>query len=47
MIDQIMDFNRQFVVDKSYERYLTDKYPDKNSATMSTPTSVSSNTISK
>ena len=29
MIDRIIDYNRQFVADKNYERYLTDKYPDK------------------
>ena len=29
MIDQIMDYNRSFVERKDYERYLTDKYPDK------------------
>ena len=34
MIDQIMDYNRQFVTDKSYERYLTDKYPDKKLAVL-------------
>jgi len=34
MIDQIIDFNRQFVAEKSYERYLTDKYPDKKLAVL-------------
>ena len=29
MIDQIIDFNKNFVAQKSYEKYLTDKYPDK------------------
>ena len=29
MIDQIIDFNKSFVEQKGYEKYLTDKYPDK------------------
>ena len=29
MIDQIIDYNKEFVAQKSYEKYLTDKYPDK------------------
>ena len=29
MIDQIIAFNKTFVEQKSYEKYLTDKYPDK------------------
>ena len=29
MIDQIIDFNKSFVAQKGYEKYLTDKYPDK------------------
>ena len=29
MIDQIIDYNKTFVAQKGYERYLTDKYPDK------------------
>ena len=32
MIDQIIDFNKSFVAQKSYEKYLTDKYPDKKLA---------------
>ena len=28
MIDQIIDFNKSFVEQKGYEKYLTDKYPD-------------------
>ena len=32
MIDQIIDFNKSFVEQKGYEKYLTDKYPDKNGA---------------
>jgi len=29
MIDQIIDYNKTFVAQKGYEKYLTDKYPDK------------------
>ena len=29
MIDQIIEFNKTFVAQKGYEKYLTDKYPDK------------------
>ena len=29
MIDQIIAFNKNFVAEKGYEKYLTDKYPDK------------------
>lgn len=29
MIDQIIDYNKDFVARKGYEKYLTDKYPDK------------------
>ena len=29
MIDDILEFNRRFVAEKGYERYVTDKYPDK------------------
>jgi len=29
MIDQIIDFNKSFVEQKGYEKYITDKYPDK------------------
>ena len=29
MIDQIIDYNKIFVAQKGYEKYLTDKYPDK------------------
>ena len=35
MIDQIIDYNRDFVARKGYERYLTDKYPDKKLAVLS------------
>ena len=27
MIDQIIAFNKEFVAQKGYEKYLTDKYP--------------------
>ena len=29
MIDQIIDYNKTFMAKKGYEKYLTDKYPDK------------------
>jgi len=29
MIDQIIAFNKEFVAQKGYEKYLTSKYPDK------------------
>lgn len=32
MIDQIIDYNKDFVARKGYEKYLTDKYPDKKLA---------------
>ena len=35
MIDQIVAFNKNFVESKSYEKYLTDKYPDKKLAVLS------------
>ena len=35
MIDQIIAFNRTFVEQKSYEKYITDKYPDKKLAVLS------------
>ena len=35
MIDQIIDFNRTFVEQKGYEKYITDKYPDKKLAVLS------------
>ncbi len=34
MIDQIIDFNKGFVAQKSYEQYITDKYPDKKLAVL-------------
>ena len=35
MIDQIIDYNKGFVARKGYEKYLTDKYPDKKLAVLS------------
>ena len=35
MIDQIIDYNKTFVESKGYEKYLTDKYPDKKLAVLS------------
>ncbi len=35
MIDQIIAFNKTFVAQKGYEKYLTDKYPDKKLAVLS------------
>ena len=35
MIDQILDYNKDFVARKGYEKYLTDKYPDKKLAVLS------------
>ena len=32
MIDQIIEYNKTFVAQKGYEKYLTDKYPDKKLA---------------
>lgn len=32
MIDEILNYNRQFVADKSYEQFATSKYPDKKIA---------------
>lgn len=29
MIKEILDFNKQFVAEKKYEKYITSKYPDK------------------
>ena len=34
MIDQIIDYNRSFVAQKGYEKYITDKYPDKKLAVL-------------
>jgi len=35
MIDQIIAYNKTFVAEKSYEKYITDKYPDKKLAVLS------------
>ena len=35
MIDQILEFNKTFVAQKGYEKYVTDKYPDKKLAVLS------------
>lgn len=35
MIDQIIEFNKEFVASKVYEKYITDKYPDKKLAVLS------------
>ena len=35
MINQILQFNREFVASKAYEQYVTDKYPDKKLAVLS------------
>ena len=35
MIDQILDYNKTFVAQKGYERYITNKYPDKKLAVLS------------
>ena len=35
MIDQIIEYNKAFVASKGYEKYVTDKYPDKKLAVLS------------
>ena len=35
MIDQIIQFNKQFVDSKGYEKFITDKYPNKKLAVLS------------
>ena len=35
MIDQIIEYNKEFVARKGYEQYVTDKYPDKKLAVLS------------
>ena len=35
MIDEIIAYNKTFVAQKGYEKYLTDKYPDKKLAVLS------------
>ena len=35
MIDEIIEYNKQFVASKGYEQYVTDKYPSKKLAVLS------------
>ena len=35
MIDSIVEYNKEFVASKGYEKYRTDKYPDKKLAVLS------------
>jgi len=35
MIDQIINYNKTFVAQRGYEKYITDKYPDKKLAVLS------------
>ena len=35
MIDQILEYNKTFVIRKDYEKFITDKYPDKKLAVLS------------
>ena len=35
MIDQIISYNKTFVAQKGYEKYITDKYPEKKLAVLS------------
>ena len=35
MIDQILEYNKSFVAEKGYEKYVTDKYPEKKLAVLS------------
>lgn len=35
MIDELLKFNREFVKNKGYERFITNKYPDKKIAIVS------------
>ena len=35
MINEIIEFNKQFVANKDYEQYVTDKYPNKKLAVLS------------
>lgn len=35
MINEILEFNRKFVAEKGYERYITSKYPEKKLAILS------------
>lgn len=35
MIEEIIEYNKQFVADKGYEQFITSKYPDKKLAVLS------------
>lgn len=35
MVEDILEYNKQFVVNKGYEKYITNKYPDKKIAILS------------
>ena len=35
MIDEILKFNKEFVANKGYEKFITNKYPDKKIAILS------------
>lgn len=35
MIDEALAYNKQFVANKEYEKYITDKYPDRKIAILS------------
>ncbi len=35
MMDEILKYNKQFVAEKGYERFITTKYPDKKIAILS------------
>lgn len=35
MIDQILAYNKEFVANRGYEQYVTDKYPDKKLVVLS------------
>lgn len=35
MIDELVSYNREFVKNKGYEKYITNKYPDKKIAIVS------------
>lgn len=32
IVNQLMEFNKDFVENKEYEKYITDKYPEKKIA---------------
>jgi len=42
MIDELLKFNREFVKSKGYERFITNKYPDKKIAIVSYGTAAGS-----